>query len=50
MNTTPAIAPELLTLPQAAKYLGIGQRTLARWSAERKAPAALKLTPGQGVR
>jgi hypothetical protein len=47
MNTTPAIAPELLTAPQAAEYLGIGQRTLARWSADGKAPAPLKLTPGR---
>lgn len=46
MNT-PTIAPELLTAVQAAEYLGIGQRTLARWSTDGKAPAPLKLTPGR---
>ena len=47
MNGSPTIAPELLTAPQAAEYLNIGQRTLARWSSEGKAPAPIKLTPGR---
>lgn len=47
MHSTPTVIPELLTLPQAAVYLNIGQRTLARWSAEGKAPRPLKLTPGR---
>ncbi|MDY0171078.1 MAG: helix-turn-helix domain-containing protein [Thermoguttaceae bacterium] len=47
MSNTPTILPELLTLPQAAEYLNLGQRTLARWSSEGKAPAPLKLTPGR---
>jgi predicted DNA-binding transcriptional regulator AlpA len=42
-----SIIPELLTAVQAAEYLGIGQRTLARWSADGKAPRPLKLTPGR---
>ena len=47
MTNTPTILPELLTAPQAAELLGIGQRTLSRWSSEGKAPQPLKLTPGQ---
>ena len=47
MSNTPSIAPELLTAVQAAEYLGIGQRTLARWSASGKAPRPLKLPPGR---
>ena len=39
--------PELLVREDAARLLGIGARTLARWSAEGKAPAPLKLTPGR---
>lgn len=45
MSNTPSIQPELLTAVQAAEYLGIGTRTLCRWSAEGKAPKPLKLTP-----
>ena len=47
MTSTITITPELLTAPQAADYLGIGARTLSRWSSEGKAPTPLKLTPGR---
>ena len=47
MSIAPTITPELLTAPQAADFLNIGQRTLARWSSEGKAPAPIKLTPGR---
>jgi len=42
MNSTP-ITPELLTTKQAAKLLGIGERTLWRWSRSGVAPAPVKI-------
>lgn len=47
MSNSPSVIPELLTAPQAAELLSIGQRTIARWSAEGRAPSPLKLTPGR---
>jgi len=46
-SDAPSLVPALLTAPQAAELLSVGQRTLARWSAEGRAPAPLKLTPGR---
>ena len=44
----PAISPELLTTRQAAELLGIGERTLWRYSNAGNAPAPLRI--GNAVR
>lgn len=38
--------PMLLTLPAAAKMVGLGARTLYRFSQTGRAPRPIKLTPG----
>ena len=40
-------APLLLDLREAAELLRVGSRTLARWSADGKAPKPLKLSDGR---
>jgi predicted DNA-binding transcriptional regulator AlpA len=49
-TTPPAsdITPELLTTAQAAKLLGIGTRTLWRWSRSGICPSPVKI--GRGLR
>jgi len=42
-----SITPELMSVPEAAAWLCVGQRTLARWSAMGRAPRPLKLSPGR---
>ncbi len=42
-----SIIPELLTRPESARLLNIGERTLTTWSKEGRCPAGLKITPGQ---
>jgi len=46
-NNAPTVTPELLTAPQAAELLSVGQRTLTRWSAEGRAPQPVKIVPGR---
>ncbi len=38
--------PMLMTLKQAAKWVGLGPRTLYRFSKSGRAPMPIKLTPG----
>lgn len=41
------ITPELLTLPEAAKMLNVGKRTLTRWVDQGRAPRPVKIVPGR---
>ena len=43
------IEKELLTTVEAARLLGIGTRTLHRWSKEGKTPKPIKFGPGRGA-
>jgi len=45
-NSIPTIAPELLTLPQAAKLCNVSARTLWGWANDGTAPAPLKIGKG----
>ena len=46
-KTKERIEPALLTTKEAARLLSVGPRTLSRWAADGRAPAGIKLTPGQ---
>lgn len=41
------ITPGLMTVDEAAAWMNVGKRSLARWSAMGRAPKPLKITPGR---
>jgi len=46
LNSTPTIAPELLTLPELAKLCGVSPRTVWGWAESGMSPPPLKISRG----